>query len=329
MQKYQFVSSDTILAKYHRDFRGLDILESDAIEWIGEALGFAKMPGVLKENVAFVEVKNHRATLPVGYQYIIQIARDNDWTPETKEECTLPAIAEALQQDCDLPECRNNCDFGLLKNAVPVDCQGNIIGDYEVAYYRPFFNLQFEYNMWNNSKLKHSRYTAVKLSNHSFFKSLVCQEVDSTIYNRSTDEYTIEHNSLIFSFKEGFVAIAYLGNMLDPETGYPMIPDDEPAKAAITYYIGWKVKERECWNHREGSCQLAEKAEAKWLKYIKQFKNNTKMFHIVDELVNFKNENQYFIPRIDREQTFFGNMGDRENKAFLDPSFRNPNRRTK
>jgi hypothetical protein len=36
MQKFQFVSADTILAKYSRDFRGLDINVDDAIEWIEE-----------------------------------------------------------------------------------------------------------------------------------------------------------------------------------------------------------------------------------------------------------------------------------------------------
>ena len=151
MQKYQFTSVDTILAKYIRDFRGVGILESDAIEWIGEALGFAKMPGVLKECVAFIEVKNHRAQLPHGYHYLIQIARSTRWTPQSKEQYALPAIAEAIQTDCDLPECRQGCDFGWLKSAVPVDCQGNLIGDYEIAHYRPFADLQYWYFGWNLS----------------------------------------------------------------------------------------------------------------------------------------------------------------------------------
>jgi hypothetical protein len=323
MQKYQFTSVNTILAKYHRDFRGVGILESDAIEWIGEALGFAKMAGVLKESVAFVEVRNHRAALPTGYHYIIQIARNNRWTPQVKEEFHLPAIAETIQTNQTTTSCFSGCDTGWLKTAVPVDCQGNIIGDYEVAHYRPFSSIQYEFFNWKDSAWRQNEFSPVKLSNNSFFKSLVCQENDNTIYQTAQDEYTIEQDNLIFSFKEGFVAIAYLGNMLEEETGYPMVPDDESAKAAITYYLGWKVKERECWNHREGACQLAEKAEQRWLKYIKQFKNNTKMMHIVDEGINYMNESQYFIPRINRHNNFFGNMGTAEDKTFLDPGIRN------
>jgi hypothetical protein len=47
------------------------------------------------------------------------------------------------------------------------------------------------------------------------------------------------------------------------------------------------------------------------------------MMHIVDEGINYMNETQYFIPRINRHNNFFGNMGTAEDKTFLDPGIRN------
>ena len=311
MQKYQFVTIDTILAKYYRDFRGVDVVEGDAIEWVGEALGHMRLVQASEEAIAFIEVKNHQADIPKGLHNIIQIARYNKWMPTTKDSCTPQVFVEQLSPNT--PE-----SSPVLQN-----CQGELIGDYEVAYYRPFFDLQYEYMDWLNSST-YADFTPVRLANHVFFNSLVCKlPNEATLYSGCTDEYTIVQDKLRFSFKEGFVAVAYTRQMIDTCTGFPMIPDDESAKAAITYYIGWKIKERECWNHREGACQLAEKAEAKWLKYIKQFKNKAKMPYGADEHQNLLEEAYYLIPNHRKYYGYFGKLGRPENRNYFDPDRRN------
>ena len=79
MQKYQYIPLDSILAKFGRDFRGLDVNEIDAIEWIAEALGFIKNVSTSEHKVFFLEVKNYHVDLPIGLHYITQIARNNQW----------------------------------------------------------------------------------------------------------------------------------------------------------------------------------------------------------------------------------------------------------
>lgn len=74
----------------------------------------------------------------------------------------------------------------------------------------------------------------------------MCQTEDSQgLYNDTTysnDEYTVIQDQLRFSFKEGLVAVAYIRTKVDIETGYPMIPDDESAKAALITLI--KISKR-------------------------------------------------------------------------------------
>jgi hypothetical protein len=317
--KFQYVTVDTILSKYLRDFKGLDFNEDELVEWIGEALGFMKLANASEEAVAFLEVKNYQATLPNGLHYVIQIAKNNDWSSDNTDSCTVESIATELVTPTPDPTCNTCGDW--TSDLVPVDCNGEIIGDQEIAYYRPYFDLQYEYLDWFHSKAYARGYTPVRLANHTFFNSLVCEEVNSAnLYDNTTDEYTIVGDQLRFSFKEGFVALAYLRQRVDKETGYPMVPDDESAKAAITYYLGWKIKEREGWNHREGAMQLALVAEQRWLKYIKQFKNKAKMPWGTDEYENAMEQGNYILPRNKRYYGFFGKLGTMENRIFNDPT---------
>ena len=83
--KFNFVSVETIFSKIHRDLRGIDIEESDVIEWVGEALGFMRVAGIDEEAVAFVEVVDNKCELPVGLKSILQVARNNSWVAPTDE----------------------------------------------------------------------------------------------------------------------------------------------------------------------------------------------------------------------------------------------------
>jgi hypothetical protein len=268
-QKYQYTTIDTILSKYLRDFKGLPFDEGDLIEWIGEALGFMKVPNVSEEDVVFLEVRNHIVEIPTGLHYIIQIARNNDWdgvTPVTEKSTEeAPEMTSSLQG----------------------------------------YN---SYYAWYNSLILSRKFSPVRLANHSFFNTLVCRlTVAEGLYLENRDEYGIVGNQIRFSFKSGIVAIAYLRTKIDKCTGYPMIPDHESAKAAITYYLAWKVKECEGFNHREGAMQLAAAAEERWLKYIKQFNNYNKMPTTVDELEDLRKQSSYLLPRSQPFYGFFGN----------------------
>lgn len=320
MQKFQFIKIDSILSKFHRDFRGLNLSEADAIDWIGEALGFMKIVSASQENVAFLEVKNYQAPIPNGLHYIIQIARNTQWEqPEDTSTCTIDTL-ESLAEE-EVSASAGSCTKAKM---ALLNCRGELVDENaEVAYYRPFFDLQYEYLQWANSKTRAMKFVPVRLANHSFFDTLVCKESGMEgLYkdNNDREEYTIVQDYLRFNFESGFIAVSYVGQMLDGDTGYPMIPDDESAKAAITYYLGWKTKEQECWNHKEGACQLAEKAEQKWLKYVGQFKSKAKMPTGVDQYQNLMDQSSYLIPRRNRYYGFFGKLGTAEDRRFNDPN---------
>lgn len=314
MQKFQFTKIDSILSKFQRDFRGLDINEGDAIEWIGEALGFMKIVSASEEAIAFIEVKNFHAPIPNGLHYITQIARNNNWEKPADTKCCMDETLSCLTESSEV----------VAPSPVTENCQGELSPGFEIAYYRPFFDLQYEYLQWASSKARATQYSPVRLANHTFFNTLVCKEENMEhLYCQGCDaydEYTIVQDQLRFNFESGFIAVAYIRQMIDDATGYPMIPDDESARAAITYYLGWKVKEQEGWNHREGSMQLAQLAEAKWLKYIKQFKSKAKMPTGVDQYQNLMEQSKYLIPRQNRYYGFFGKLGRAEDRPFNDPN---------
>lgn len=322
MQRYQYIPIDSILAKYHRDFRGVGITEDDAIEWIAEALGHVKMANVSEEALCFIEVKNFQADLPKGLQYIVQIARNTEYDTDPLNASAEVVINKVKEEEVNSEDCID-CD-SQYSDLVAVDSNGEPIGDYSVAYYRPYFDLKYEYDKYRNSSFFKRSFAPVRLSDHSFFNSLVCREEEAeNLYSSSEYEYTIVQDKLRFSFREGFIVVAYLRHPIDTSTGYPMIPDDESIRAAVTYYLGWKVKERECWNHRQGSCQLADKAEMRWLKYVKQFKNKTKMPYGADQYENLKQGSMYILPNNKRYYGFFGNLNRGESRRYGNPDNRN------
>ena len=319
MQKYQYTSVDTILAKHYRDLRGIEINESDAIEWIGEALGFMKMPNIQEEAIAFIEVKNYQCQIPNGLHYIIQIGLDNDSVNFNS--------ANVLENLRPQTECIEN---GGDPPLVVQDCQGNIQGDYAVTHFRPYFDLQYEYFNWNRSSTYRERYSPVRLANHTFFNTLVCQDEGCDVDAKSpylncdrNEEYTIVGDQLRFSFKEGIICVAYARQKVDAETGYPMVPDDESCKAAIKYYISWRIFERMCYLGRANACQLSEREEQRWLKYVNQFKNKTYMPTGVDQYQNLMEQSRYLIPRFNRYYGFFGKLGKKEDRPFNNPDRRN------
>jgi len=318
MDKFQYVTVENILAKYKRDFRNLEISETDAIEWIGEALGFMKIASASEEAIAFLEVKDYEAALPNGLHYVVQIARNTEWEKvEPEENLTTQNIVNCIT---DTTEETTDCP-------VVTDCQGNLINydEDKLVYYRPYFDLQYEYNLWRQSSYYREKWEAVRLANHSFFNTIVCQDPnDADIYRSQFhyEEYTIAGDILRFSFETGYVAVAYLRQRVDPATGYPMIPDDEYARNAITYFLAWKIKQREAYLHREGAKALSDDAQEQWKSYIKKFKNRAKMPHGLDQYQNLAEQSRYLIPRHNRYYGFFGKLGKMEDRPFNHPENR-------
>lgn len=312
----KYTTVDTILSMVHRDLRGTNIHELDVIEWIGEAMGFLEVGELLEESVAFLEVKNHEAPLPDWFKFVIQIAKYDK--EEIEKDCYKPGEDE----DIDTP----------IEERSPDSCGDNFLLDWmlgEINEYRPYFDMQWQFNPWTVSTYYKRNFTPVRLANHTLFNSIVCRTspLGQDLYTPDCeDEYTIvgtTDRKLRFSFEEGYVALSYLKTPVDKETGYPFVPDQVQHLSAVANYIKWKLSERLLWEGREGSKTLVEYYMVLWQKYIKQAKNWSKMPKTIDELQNLSEEWNSLIPRRDRYYSYFGKLGRRENRKFNDPNGRN------
>ena len=298
-----FVNIRNVLSKIRRDI-SRDFEEADAIEWIGEALDFVGAVSEYQERTAFIEVKDFQCLMPVGTKAIVQIARNLYFSEEDKTTACCEAVLAAEE---DVTE---NYDF------VPLDCNGVPISPYEVAYYRPFWDLERDYGFISNSNWYNEWYEPVRLANSTFFSSLVCKIPNSEyLYSPSQSEYTIADPYLRFSFKEGFVAVSYLTQRLD-EDGYPMIPDNISYRTAATKYVAMKLAYRDFMSDKPGAATRLAKLEQDWHWYCKQAGNSSMMPNGIDEHQNLQDQRNYLLPRMYRYYGYFGRSATPENRTW-------------
>ena len=305
MDEMKFTSVDRIFTKIQRDLKGTEINEVDIIEMVGEALEFLQVAETQEEVVAFIEVKNHHADIPCGFQSVLQIARNRRYSLKVKDSCTV--VEDVVEQ---ANSCHTN-PTSIEPYPIPLDCSGRPIMEEHLSYYRPYFDLKWQYQFWLESPIYHEAYTPVKLANSSFFNSIVSQENNPDIYVNCRDEYTIVGTTdkrFRFSFKEGQIALSFLKTAMDPQTGYPLIPDHVSYISAITYYIKWKIAEMLTWEGREGFTIIARDSEKLWLRYASQSKNYSKMPKTIDEYQNVLELTHNLVPNENRYYKFFGNV---------------------
>ena len=295
------LSTRSVLNKLRRDIP-FSFEEADAIEWIAEALEAVGATSQLKERVAFIKVENYECLLPNNLVYIVQIARNNVFDDHPETACCSVVLEE---QEEELP----TYDF------VPIDCNGTPIADYELAYYRPFWDMERDYGVLIGSNWYRNYYTPVRLANSTFFQSLVCSIPNAeSLYSPSQDEYTVEDPYLRFSFKEGFVAVAYLCNPLDAD-GYPLIPDNRAYTEALARYVRYKILDKKYLEGEDVERKLV-RAEQDWHWYCKQAANWAMMPKGIDDYQDLQDMQNYILPRMYRYYGYFGRMATPENRLW-------------
>lgn len=304
-RKYIYVPINRIFSKLIRDVSD-KFEEGDVIEWCGEALEFIGAVPYYEEAVFFADVKNHQVQLPKWLHSIIQVARN------TQTDC----LEKSGICDSDVAEAISDEVFQLFTTSK----NGLTLNDEEIPYYKSFFNLRCTFNSWCGCGLYSGAYAPVRLSTNTLFNSLVCQTSDScSSQSQCSDEYTIiRGNILRFSFKEGTIAVAYTRQVVDEETGYPLIPDEISFTTAITRYIRMMMLGK----IEYGSGNYI-KAEADWQWYCGQASSNDKMPWGIDEHQNLLDQRSYLLPRQYRYFGFFGNLNRPEIRGWNDPSGRN------
>lgn len=288
--KGQFVSIDTILSKLDRDLKREGISPSDVIEWSAEAIQAIGVNPVYEPAIRFAEVKNFHCDIPPLTKTIIQVAK------RTSDKYIIPS---------EIPK---------VDEGVVIDEQGQPVSGYEIAYYRPFFDLMGEFLFGGAFKSVLPEFVPIRLTEHTYFDSIVCQyEGFENIYQGCSDEYTVSDGVLKFSFATGQVAISYLRMKVDCN-GFPMIPDDYSTITAVTKYITMKLMETEFYAGRQGSENRLAKAEQDWHFYCRQSINKQLMPQSIDEWENLLHQWNYLLPRNNRYDNFFGNLAQGENR---------------
>lgn len=292
--KNQFVSVKTIFAKLQRDFKSYSLNESDVIEWVGEAIGGIGVTTVYEPAIRFIEVKNFSCQIPELTHAIIQIAKNN------KSIYVAPT-------DTEIPE-----------EGVLIDSQGTPVQAYEIAYYRPFFDITGAFVIGNIVPQFQDDFIPVRLATNTFFDSLVCQDENFDIYNKvpNVEEYSIQDGVLKFSFPEGQIAISYLRIKLDCD-GFPMIPDTYSVITAVTKYCIMKIMENDFYSHRQGSESRLQKAENDWQWYCLQASNEGKIPSTLDEWENLLHQHRYILPKKTQYNNFFHNLSRPELKNYF------------
>lgn len=312
----------------HRDLKGSQLQEIDAIEWIGEALDFLHVPGNLEEVVTFMPVRDFHAEVPCGLHMVLQIARDREYIcePEKVAICACDGGMKAIPAEvpgcgCGSGSASSFCeeDPALQYLQLPCGCHDDIEVD-DGCDVRPLKPQKCPYEWFAHSQVMRERFTPVRLSNHTFFRSIVCMERDADqLYRSCHDEYTIVglvEKRFRFSFREGLVGISYLRAAVDEKTGYPLVPDVPSVLQAIMYYVKWKLAERYQWAGMQGYTQIAERANMQWLKYVRQAKAHFKMPKTIDDYEDLLEQSHYLIPRMRRYYGYFGKLGKEEDLPF-------------
>ena len=308
--QYKLVSIDRIFAKLVRDV-GDDFSESDVIEWAGEALGFIGAIQLYDEAIAFVEVKNHQCSVPNGTFDVMQIARDNRWEGPTKSAFCAKEVIEEVK--------RLTISYDNPNIPVVLDCHGQPVVEYDLAYYRPYFDLKWEHDLWYGSGV-YQRFSPIRKSTGNFFGDFGRDGV----HGCTNDEYKIIRGDTIrFSFPSGMVAIAYHRTPLDEETGYPLVPDHISYTTAIIKYVTYMMLNKQCIAGRQGTCGLADRAKQDWHWYCAQAGNAEMMPYGEDEYQNLLDQRSHILPKRNRYHGFFGNLNKPEGRKWNDPNQRN------
>lgn len=310
MVKYNFVTVDTLLAKFARELKDTSINESDIIEWIGEALGFMKMSSQNEEAIAIIKVNNYTAILPSPIKYLVQVAKLRDF--EDGQCCSTKSAEQnyidLLDCGCDEPETSCYKDYSQPNEYIP-------FGTYTRKY---------SYLDYLTTYSKHKRMISpMRLANNKFFNTLVCNEINQDLkcyYNDCEHQYSIIGETglqaIRTSFKTGYIIVAYIRPALDQESGYPLIPDEPNHIQAINYYVRWKISESLAWVGREGYLQISRDSEERWLKYIRQANNTAKMPSGLADYEDLKNQSLYLIPRTNKYNNYFGTLNRPERLRF-------------
>lgn len=241
----KFQSLKTALTEFLKIYSSDDeLLKTVYLSWANDSVSEYSTYKVYDIRVMPLDIKNYQAVLPEGFYEEIQVL----YTKQTECPTTRLEAIEWTQQifgtDCKYvikKECKGcsastACECG----SAPVI----IVPDHlwQMNQSRNLYNTTGyvrEFSMANTryAKPRTQPLAILPLSTNNFHKINYDNLHDCKMPNLSTrDEYVINQDKIITSFKDGSIILAYQSEVLD-EDGYRLIPDHPYAYEATTSYI--------------------------------------------------------------------------------------------
>lgn len=259
MKIAKYISVFTIIKQVYRDFGVDDISESDAIEWAADAVEQLSIKENYTVNTAFLNVENYHCMMPDNLVKVLQIAKNvcRDKLPRSPRN----VIYEVVDNKCGCHTTTEKCG---CTTKTRTNTRLRFCNSFLVNY-----GIVFNVGHLNRPRVE---WIEVEPSGNNFFNIGVCNGGECS----AEIQYKLDNGKILFSFKEGLIALSYVTPKLD-EDGYPMIPDDVSAREAVSKYIIMKIMQKRWYMGREGYQDKMMKAEQDWHWYCKQFKMKNAM----------------------------------------------------
>ncbi len=184
------------------------------------------------QKVALIRIHNYKASLPLGFEYVIQAAYSKSVGEPSKKEQVVQWVQDSLDTDC--------------KAVINIECpdcderEGNIIVNVDRLFetanpqlYTSYMNHFYGYTKVGDSSRSNIN-KGFKLlrrtSNNMFYAKHIPGCVNLTV--DSEEEYDISNNYITTSFETGYVLLSYLSVPVDDD-GYRLMPDHPIATRAV------------------------------------------------------------------------------------------------
>ena len=317
MAIYKHVSSKEIIRKVFRDLKPptADWIH-DSIEWMGEALEHIGASSQLCQKQCVLNINDHKAALPSDLYYINQVSVNTCISPSIENELT-----ELIKQIAVLND-NIKTYYSQLNENVTLSTSGNYSSTLTPADLEDFDSYHHanttQLNILNsrmsvlegvyfNSSGGGSCFCPLQYGTSTFHDSLHCEGcVNMTA--KYKDTYIVNCGMMQTSFVTGQVCISYMAFPTD-ENCWPMVPDDISYREAMFWYI---VKQMTLGGAILPNNRINyEFADMKWQNYCTQARNAAN-YPDIDRYQNFMDQWVRMTPDVNRDQSFFQGLNDRE-----------------
>jgi len=309
MAVYKQISSKAIIRKVMRDIKPNNSnWIDDAVEWIGEALDHIGASAQLVQKQCALTIKDHKVLMPTDLYYINQVATSGGVGAHKDSELdTLTTQVRELKDT--VKQYNTTLESDLMGNAANVT-KANLAA-YDTQYKANVLELRELTNrivlleniyFGGSSKLSPLSYGA-----STFHASMHCEGCTNE-FSVNKESYIIDGSYIKTSFSSGTICLSYAAFPTDDDC-YPLVPDDISFKEAMFWYI-FKQLLLGGYDKPTNKIDYAF-ADQKWQTYCTQARNSA-TFPSIDKYASFMDQWVRLVPDINRHETFFESLNDRE-----------------